>query len=215
MKNQVLTRCLLALLFLALGGCRSPDELNEIITAQVFVIGVEEDQWVELEIEDSVVATESHSAANLLQFSLALDPGIHEGMITVFELERNERRQDDDGWHRPDDDEIEALRCGDFSIEIPEQMNPATPVSIAIVVEDLGRCEDEEDDEERERRNQDNDRSGPQDEPNSDFDPDENHAADDTGSDEAGADDVGPDDAGDDDEDETDQENYDGPDMEP
>ena len=157
------------LLFLGLvlpGACRSPDELNEIITAQVFIIGVDDDQWVELEIENQLVATESEDDANLLQFSLALEPGIHEGSVTVFELERNERGRDDDhdddenDWHRPDDDEIEALRCGEFTIVIPEAVTPATTVSIAIVVDDLAPCDESDEGDESDGRDEDEEERG-------------------------------------------------------
>jgi hypothetical protein len=179
MKNAALTHFFLLLLLLPFGGCRSPDELNEIISAQVFVIGVDEDQWVELEIDERIVATESNASANLLQFSLALEPGIHEGTITVFELERGERhRGDDDEWRRPEDDEIEEFRCGEFSIEIPQQVNPANPVSIAIVVEDLAPCDDDDLDEERDRPAGNNARNAPADGPDVDDEPGENGEAD-------------------------------------
>lgn len=154
---------LLCAWLMAVTGCRSPDELSEIVNAQVFVLGVSEGQWVELEIDGQLVGNESNPNASLIQFSLALEAGIHTGKVTVFVLERADYPDDDNDkedhnqWKRPEEYELEAKHCGEFEIEISDEGSAAAVASIAIVVDDLPFCGDDRnesprDDDEREPR---------------------------------------------------------------
>jgi hypothetical protein len=130
------------------GGCRGTDELVQSIAAHIFVVGVEGDAMVQLDIEGQRVRGVPDGDDNLVAFSLALDEGQHAGTVTVFEVERRrDDRSDDDDDDDDDDevnsyaaDELRAEHCGPFVIDV---VAGAEPSALAIVVDDLPRCGEE------------------------------------------------------------------------
>jgi len=119
-----------AALAVASVGCRDIDDLKGSITANIFVVGVEEDLLVQVDINGQRLRANPEAGDNLVAFALSLPTGTHEGQVTVFEVE--------------DEDEGQVLKpreCGPFSVTVGAGDDP---VAVAIVVDDLPECEEEE-----------------------------------------------------------------------
>jgi hypothetical protein len=116
----------------SLGACRDPAELSSAVTAVLIVVGVDDDNTVEVDIGGASRRAQPARGDNLVSFSLPLPAGTHVGTVVVFEVE------DDDGGEaeRPRD-------CGAVTIVVPEVQNDG-PVLSAVVAEDLGECPEEE-----------------------------------------------------------------------
>lgn len=147
-RRPVPGRVVLLLLLLASDlACRSADELSALVTAEVHVIGLSEDRWVELSVNDQLVGTQPRAEENLVTFSLVLPAGSHHVDIVVYHLETEQEDEDDDDdgeewWpRRPREEHLEAERCGTLPVEIPATAGRGEVTSVAVVVADLPRCE--------------------------------------------------------------------------
>jgi hypothetical protein len=128
--SRVLSLALL-LTLPSLCACRDPAELSSAVTAVLIVVGVDDDNTVEVDIGGASRRGQPARGDNLVSFSLPLPAGTHVGTVVVFE------REDDDGQaERPRD-------CGSVTIVVPEVQNDG-PVLSAVVAEDLGECPEEE-----------------------------------------------------------------------
>ena len=112
-------------------GCRDIDDLEGSITANIFVVGVEEDLLVQVDINGQRLRATPEAGDNLVAFALSLPTGTLAGQVTVFEVE------DEDGGQV-----LKPRECGPFSVTVgPEDDDP---VAVAIVVDDLPECEGED-----------------------------------------------------------------------
>ena len=88
--SRVLSLALL-LTLPSLGACRDPAELSSAVTAVLIVVGVDDDNTVEVDIGGASRRAQPARGDNLVSFSLPLPAGTHVGTVVVFEVE------DDDG----------------------------------------------------------------------------------------------------------------------
>ncbi|MBM4283311.1 MAG: hypothetical protein FJ137_22060, partial [Deltaproteobacteria bacterium] len=142
----------MASLVAATAGCRGTDELVQSIGAHVFVVGVDDDALVQLDVDGQCVRSVPDRGSNLVSFSLPLPEGPHDGTVTVFDVERrgddgDDGDDDDDDGDDGDDDEerfgageLRAERCGPFFLEV---IAGGEPTALAIVADDLPRCGDD------------------------------------------------------------------------
>lgn len=115
----------------SLCACRDPAELSGAVTAVLIVVGVDDENTVEVDIGGASRRARPAPGDNLVSFNLPLAPGTHVGTVVVFELD------DEDGEaERPRD-------CGSVTIVLPEIQDDG-PVLSAVVAEDLGECPDDE-----------------------------------------------------------------------
>ena len=127
-----MTRSMLALLTLlsafvmGAAACRSAEELRAQVTLTLVVVGVEDDELVEIVVADET--RRARPADDLVTFVLALEPGDHDGAITVFGVE-----DEDDGVR------LEPRRCGTFAVTVDDE-----PTATGIVADQLARCDGEE-----------------------------------------------------------------------
>jgi hypothetical protein len=112
-------------------GCRDIDDLEAAITANIFVVGVEQDLLVQVDINGQRLRANPEAGDNLVAFALSLPIGTHTGQVTIFEVE--------------DEDEGQVLKpreCGPLSVTVGTDDDD--PVAVAIVVDDLPDCEGED-----------------------------------------------------------------------
>jgi hypothetical protein len=112
-------------------GCRDIDDLEGSITANIFVVGVEENLLVQVDVDGQRLRANPEAGDNLVAFALSLPTGAHAGQVTVFEVE--------------DEDEGQVLKprqCGPFSVTVGTDDD--NPVAVAVVVDDLPECEGED-----------------------------------------------------------------------
>jgi len=130
-SRRLLRRVLLvAMTLVGLVSCRDPAELQNAVTAILVVVDVDEDDIVEVTIGGLTRQAAPKASDNLVSFNLALPTGTHAGALTILE-------QEDEG--------PEPKRCGPITINIPEA-SPDGPVLVAVGVDDLGECPEDEDD---------------------------------------------------------------------
>jgi hypothetical protein len=109
----------------------SSTDLVERVSARVFVVGVDSNEIAQLQINNQSVALPGDIDSNLISFSLDLPPGTHDGDITIFRVR--------------DDDSLRPDRCGGFELVVNEGGEPA---ALALVVDDLEDCDEDNDDDE-------------------------------------------------------------------
>lgn len=129
-------------LVMCASSCRLPDELLEDVNARILVVGVDDDEIVAIDVADasrrSLPPTDG-----VVDLFLRLPAGRHEGDITVVRIIGDDGDNDDpDG---DNDDDEQPQRCGTFTITVTDDDLTA----IAITVDDLPRCEDDDHDRDR------------------------------------------------------------------
>jgi hypothetical protein len=127
--RQLLKILTLACSVASLSACRDPAELSGAVTAVLVVVGVDDDNVVEVDIDDASRRASPKSGDNLVSFNLPLAPGTHVGTVVVFEVE---------------DEGEEPRDCGRVTIVVPA-VRPDGPVLAAIVADELGECPGEDD----------------------------------------------------------------------
>lgn len=115
----------------SLSACRDPVELSGAVTAVLVVVGVDDDNVVEVDIDDVSRRASPKAGDNLVSFNLPLAPGTHVGTVVVLEVE---------------DEGEEPRDCGSVTIVVPA-VRPEGPVLAAVVADELGECSTEDDDE--------------------------------------------------------------------
>ncbi len=129
-----LAAALVATLGVGAAGCRDPAELSGAVTANVFVVGVDDGEVVEIEVEGLRLQAQPNPGDNLVGFALSLAVGEYDGLVTVFES------TDDDGvLLRPRD-------CGAFTITVDDGDDAGAPAALAIVADDLAECDEVDED---------------------------------------------------------------------
>jgi hypothetical protein len=132
--RQLLSGLTLACSVASLSACRDPAELSGAVTAVLVVVGVDDDNVVEVDINGASRRAAPKAGDNLVSFSLPLPAGTHSGTVVVFEIE-----DEDEG-------EVERPRdCGIVTIVVPEVLQDG-PVFSAVVADDLGECPEAEED---------------------------------------------------------------------
>jgi hypothetical protein len=115
-------------------GCRDPQDLVNTVNARVFVVGVEDSDEIVLDFDSVSVSAQPKPGSNLVEFALVLPVGLQTGAASVFKVKVKDGRT-----------ERKLRACGPISIVVPAEGEPA---SIAIVIDNLPECEDDEEHDE-------------------------------------------------------------------